>query len=257
MGARARDYLPGYRRLAGWYVRRRQAIPRFLRAYARNRPHARVVEIGANDGTRIDPLRDAMRRASWSGVMVEPHPVAFAALAENIREFDGRIVAANVAVDNVGGVRKLHYIDQEDAQDLPWWSDTIASFHRDHLLAHGDAIPNVEARIRSLDVETITFESLCQRYHLPSVDVVMTDVEGHDHVLLADIDFDRHGVSLVLFEHMHMSAPNWRRTVQSLEAQGFDCLSEGYDTLGYRVGDDPALSDLWRRLTPAVPTTTR
>ena len=62
-------------------LRRRRPPPhplgRVLFEFARAYPDVFFVQVGANDGDLLDPLREEIGFRKWSGIMVEPVPYVF------------------------------------------------------------------------------------------------------------------------------------------------------------------------------------
>src|SRR5436305_1438250 len=56
------------------------ALGQVIYAFARAYPRAFVVQVGAHDGSIVDPLRAELVRRPWSGILVEPVPYVFARL---------------------------------------------------------------------------------------------------------------------------------------------------------------------------------
>ena len=64
------------------------------------------VQIGANNGISADPIRPYVLKYHWRGVLVEPHPAAFARLVENYRA-EPQLVFENAAIAEHDGVTAL------------------------------------------------------------------------------------------------------------------------------------------------------
>jgi hypothetical protein len=112
---------------------------------------------------------------------------------------------------------------------LPDWGAEIASFDSDHLRRH---FP--QARIETLSVETRTFAQAATLLPGGRVDLVALDVEGHERAILESIDYDRHGVKFLIFEHKHIRTDDMRAVRERLEGAGFELKSLGRDTVAWR-----------------------
>jgi FkbM family methyltransferase len=237
-----------------WHLRRRLALPRLLRAFADEHPAASFVEIGANDGESHDHLREHVLARDWHGLMVEPVPHVFERLRRNYAGVD-RVALVNAAVGPEDG--ELPFYHLRDAQPaerehLPEWYDGVGSFSRAAILSHRPQMPDIESRIVEVTVPTLSFGSLCERHGVDSVDLLVTDTEGHDWPILRSIDFGRWRPELVVYEHFHLAPADRAACRAHMEAQGYATMEEGFDTLCLRADAAPALRALWRRLRPAV-----
>lgn len=56
------------------------------------------VQVGANDGVFVDPLRQYILTRGWSGILVEPQADVFERLKENYADCADRLIFENVAV---------------------------------------------------------------------------------------------------------------------------------------------------------------
>lgn len=200
-------------------------------AYAAEVPDATFVQIGAHDGTQLDPLREAVLGAQWRGIMVEPVPYVFARLDARYRS-NPRVMLENVAIAEANGLRPFHHLAEAPRGDQVWkWYDALGSFDRDVVLSHRDLVEDIDARLVTVDVSCVTFERLCVRRGLERVDLVQIDTEGHDRAVLELIDLERYGTDVVIFEHLHLDRADRDACAERLVAAGFEQLSDGMDTI--------------------------
>jgi len=223
-----------------------------LRAFQRAYPDAFFIQIGSNDGKQHDPLRKAILRGRWRGIMVEPVPYVFERLQRNYGRYADRIVLKNVAVGDRDGHLPFYYlarVDDYQEEGLPQWYDGIGSFKREHLLKHATHIPDVQERLICTEVSSLTFESLCKENAVDHVDLLQIDTEGYDFELIRSIDLARRHPRLLVYEHYHLSASEQAECRSYLQAQGYDTLEDGMDTwclaLDERATLDPGLVELW------------
>lgn len=202
-------------------------------------PDATFVQVGAHDGTQLDPLREAILGSRWRGVMVEPVPYVFARLALRYGSHP-RLALENVAIADVDGVRPFHRLRQAEGDDDVWrWYDALGSFDRDVVLSHAHLVPDIAERLEVIEVPCLTFSSLCARHGLDRLDVVQIDTEGYDAEVLALIDLPRLAPRLVMYEHLHLDAQARARCRALMAGHGFRQVSDGMDTLCL---DDRALA---------------
>jgi len=233
---------------------RRLAGPKLLSAFADQYPSASFVEIGANDGEQHDHLRPFILSRGWTGVMVEPVPYVFERLRRNYADVE-RVVTENVAIaDRDGRLPFYHLVapDPAERDGLPSWYDGIGSFSRDAVLGHAEHIPDVAERIVQTDVPALTFESLCARHGIERVDLVLVDTEGYDWEIIRNIDLAEQKPRLLVYEHFHLSPDDRASCRAHLHGHGYETMEEGFDTFCLDVSVSDPLSDLWRRLRPAV-----
>ena len=195
------------------------------------------VEIGANDGdSRGDDFMTYVREFGAKGVMVEPQPDIFSKLKSNCEPHPG-VVPLNKAVHNEKTSMTLYRFNPSmlhDRTDLPQWAkmNGIASFSRQHVLAHARKLrlnPNV---IEELTVDCITLDDLlapCDR----SPDLLKIDVEGYDYEILNALDLDCYRPGIIRFENLHMKGPQYQSIVNKLSAAKYRFLANKKDTTAY------------------------
>jgi len=253
-GSRAhRALAPVARRLRGPAVWGEGNDPRsrIISEFARCFPSAFFVQVGSNDGMKLDPLRPHILARRWCGIMIEPLPYVFDQLSAQYRDHP-RIILENVAVGDHDGTAELFHIPQSDDPDLPNWYDALGTFRKDVLLKHSEFIPDIANRIVSTVVPCSTFESICGRHSVQKIDLVQMDTEGYDFEVIKLIDLERYRPKLLMFEHLHLTPADFDACLQHLRQHGYEDLSDTMDTVCLRVGDLTSehrrLLGLWRRL---------
>jgi FkbM family methyltransferase len=235
-------------------LERRLAGRRLLDGFADAYPEAVFVEIGSNDGEQHDHLRPLIVSRSWRGVMVEPVPFVFERLRANYGQIE-RVALDNVAIGDRDGSMPFFHLREAapgERDQLPSWYDGIGSFDRAHLSSHAEMVAELESRVVSTDVPTLTFESLCHRHGLERIDLVLIDAEGYDARILAQVDFAAHAPRLIVYEHYHLDSGEREGARLLLGELGYELLEEGFDTWCLRPDDD-RLTEIWRTLQPAIP----
>jgi FkbM family methyltransferase len=197
-------------------------------AFARARPGAFVVQIGAHDATQLDPIRRYITTRGWRGILVEPIPDVFERLKQTYAGTPG-LVFENVAIAEMTGTMELHYIPTDHG--LHQWYDALASFSRDVLLSHKELIPDIEDRVASMEVPTLTFNDLCERHGVQQVDVVQIDTEGYDLEVLKLIDLGRYRPAIVQFEELHLDADARQEARSLLARHGYESAGNEMDCL--------------------------
>jgi FkbM family methyltransferase len=181
-------------------------------------------------------------------------PYVFERLRQNYGGLD-RVVLANVAVADRDGRLPFYYLAkpaETERAHLPDWYDGTGSFSREAVLGHAAEVPEIERRIVTEQVESLTFESLCERYGAGRVDLLLIDTEGYDWEILRAIDFEARRLRLVIYEHFHLCAADRAAARARLAALGYQTMEEGFDTFCLDVRVDDELTRAWSRLQPAV-----
>ena len=213
------------------------------------------MEVGANDGAQHDHLRSCILSRAWRGVMVEPVPYVFERLRRNYAHLP-RVALENGAVgERDGSLPFYHLVDASPAERrrLPDWYDGIGSFSVDTVMSHEPDIPDICDRLRSVEVPTLTFDSLCRKHEIEQVDLLVVDTEGYDWEIISRIDFSRWRPQLVIYEHFHFSPAVRVECARYLGDHGYELMEEGFDTFCLKpTAANDALLRTWRQLEPAV-----
>lgn len=201
----------------------------FYSIAVKSRP-ATVIQVGSNDGASNDPLQSVIRLLAPIAVLVEPIPYVFSLLSRRYKG-NGAVALENVAMSSQSGDRDIWFLEESSDSCLPPWYNQIASFEKEHLLKHRDMIPDIDHRIRSCKVPTLTFEGLCRRHQIEHIHILHIDAEGADAEILASIPLDQITPDVILFEHVHLSANDRNRVLSLLKAANYRTLPFDCDTL--------------------------
>lgn len=242
--------------------RRRLRVPsvRLLEAFARAYPGASFVQVGANDGVALDPLRRLILQKPWRGVLVEPVPYVFQRLRQNHAPRLSRLRLENVAVAGVDGDLPFYHLARVDdpvAEGLPFWYDQLGSFRREVVLGHAHTIPDIADRVIETRVPCVTFDTLCRRNGMEQLDLLHLDTEGYDYELLKTIDLERYRPRLLVYEHQHLGEAQRLECSKLLARHGYECFEENMDSWCLRVSDvgprDAPLLECWQDIKILAP----
>jgi FkbM family methyltransferase len=208
------------------------------------------VQIGSNDGTTGDPLRELAESNGWAGVLVEPVPYVFERLRAQ-RAGDDRLALENAAIaDRDGSAPLYHLRERGDDEDLPEWYDQLGSFSLPTILKHEELIPNIRELLVTTDVRTLTFDSLCAQHGLTTLDVLHIDVEGYDWEVLRQVDLARYRPDIVLYERVHLSDDDAAAAQERLTSAGYAVLNAALDTVAAKreaLTADEGLRRAWQQ----------
>lgn len=189
------------------------------------------VQVGANDGVRVDPLRPFLTQYGWSGIMLEPLPYNFAALQQNCGGND-RVRLWQAAVDNAPG-RRLVYDLRRDIGGLPDWARGLGSFSRDRVAQAASELGLGEEAISAVEVETVTWDAVWQAFGARRCDLLVTDTEGHDIALLRAANLAQHKPRLVHFEHACVGPEERLAFYRELIGLGYELATDAGDTTAW------------------------
>lgn len=181
------------------------------------------MQIGAYDGYYHDVLPVLARKYGWSGILVEPQPIAFQKLVENFRS--ERLHFENAAIAKRAGELPFYTTTKADSN--------LASFNRLHLLRHGIAPPS----ILEIKVPVLTIHDVLDRHNLKHLNLLQIDAEGSDGDIIRSIDFSRLRPDIIRYEHRNMVQEERSQVILLLANKGYKFVLEDNDTIAYFHAD--------------------
>ena len=184
-----------------------------------------IIQIGSHVGdTQNDPIFNLVDD-NTKLILVEPVPFLFNQLQINYtKKFKNNknIIFINKAVsDFIGEIEMTVPSEKNDFSKLPFWASQLASINNEHALGHIN-----DLLVEKINVKTTTINEIIEQYNIKQIDLLHTDTEGHDYIILMNYNF-KIKPKQIMFEHKHMDGLN---TVGSK----YDELSNKLFSLGYK-----------------------
>jgi len=161
-----------------------------------------LVVIGAHIGVHI--LSDIEEYKDKQILLVEPVPHNLRILKENIANYKA-IKVEPITIGQENKIRKFYFINEESVTSLgKHWASGIGSFEKQHILNHKTKRFNVtEDHIETIDIQSLTFNKLMNKYSISEIDKLQIDVEGAEYEILNSIDYKNMNINKILFESKH------------------------------------------------------
>jgi FkbM family methyltransferase len=161
-----------------------------------------IIQIGSHVGnTCNDPIFNIVDN-NTKLILVEPVPFLFEKLKNNYAKKFGNtqnIIFINKAVSNfIGEIEMTVPSEKNDFSKLPDWASQLASVNSAHATGH---IPSL--LVEKIIVETTTINEIVKTYNIKQIDLLHTDTEGHDYIILMNYTFEIKPKK-IMFEHKHM-----------------------------------------------------
>jgi FkbM family methyltransferase len=213
-----------------------------VKAYAEHKKNVSFIQIGSNNGIDNDPIHKHIIHFKWTGVLVEPVPHLFEDLKKNYDPIKERFSFENSAIAAESGKLKFYRLKKSDVKGMPIWYEQIGSFNKAVVEKHKNRIPNFDELLIEDSVNTITFKELLQKHNIQKADLIHIDTEGHDYEILKLIPFAELKVELVMFEHVHLSAADFKSALDLLKRHNFSIGAIDEDVIAVNTGVLAALS---------------
>jgi FkbM family methyltransferase len=161
-----------------------------------------IIQIGSHIGnTCNDPIFNIVDN-NTTLILVEPVPFLFEQLKNNYKKKfvnNQNIFFINKAVsDFIGQIEMTVPSLKNDFSKLPFWASQLASINPSHATGH---INNL--LVEKIIVETTTINEIVKEYNITNIDLLHTDTEGHDYIILMNYNFEIKPKK-IMFEHKHM-----------------------------------------------------
>jgi FkbM family methyltransferase len=189
------------------YLKKPLLIPaRQLKWRLRGEQNLTVLQIGSNDGLATDPLHDLLiKNKDWKAILVEPVPSLFNKLKNTYLGRDNTFFL-NVAVSDKNQFTNFYFLDdvpKELRTNFPDWYDQLGSFNKNHIISHLGF--GVDKYIKTILIETVCLATLLKSCAIKKLDVLHIDTEGHDWIILKQLDLNKISPKIILFENKHLS----------------------------------------------------
>lgn len=164
------------------------------------------LQVGANDAAGADDrnYRAILAAPGWRKVLVEPVPAAVAALRRNTGELPD-VTVIDAAVSESAGSRTMTVFPDSRLSTL------------DPRLA---ATARAGARGRQLRIRCVDGAALFAEAGIDRIDVLVSDTEGHDRVVIEQI-LARTTPGAIILEFGHLSSGDQAAVIDLLEARGY------------------------------------
>ena len=218
-----------------------------LHTLGRTKSNPYVVIIGAMDGVSFDETRGYIAMYDWSGLFVEPIDVQFKKLVnvykdkptckfENsaISEKDGKVVMLTINNDAINNGAIHECFGGMSAIYPP----------KNGLASEGDR-QTVEKYGELKEVNCITLSTLFKRHDIQSFDIISIDTEGHDYIILKQIDFSKYTPKVIRIEYINLNETEQEEAINILTANGYV-----YNVIGQNL--DAVHKSYWEQIAPSA-----
>lgn len=109
------------------------------------------------------------------------------------------IVFINKAVSNfIGEIEMTIPSEKNDFSKFTFWASQLGSVNSDHATGHLNNL-----LVEKINVQTTTINEIVKEYNIKEINLLHTDTEGHDYIILMNYDF-KIKPKQIMFEHKHM-----------------------------------------------------
>ena len=195
-------------------------------SHACQEPDFFFVQIGAFDGSTVDPLFSMVQRFDWPGLLIEPEEQAFRQLCLTYKD-KTRLQFANVAIADYDGEGTLHVVNPE-IPDPSSRGPLISSLDRQTTVANlgfdGDNV------LLKRTVQVCRLETLLEQRKINRVDLLQIDAEGYDFKIIQSLEGNKVQPRIINYEHALLSRKDKEACWNLLIRRGYRLFVHEPDT---------------------------
>ena len=210
----------GYKLLPKNYIKNKSYLSKFtflnleriILNLVENKIINSLIQIGANDGVKDDPLTNIIKKFRLESLLLEPIKKYFLSLQNNYLNYEN-VKLENSALSINNEINFLYKVNPEYFKKYGTLTDVISSFYEDHLIKHGIN----KKHIIKEKVNQIGFDELLKKYNVKKFDLLIIDTEGYDSHIVNDFFLNIKRIRpIVIFEWSHIKNNELENTLNSL-----------------------------------------
>ena len=89
---------------------------------------------------------------------------------------------------------------------------------------------------QSKELPSLTLEQLFKKHEVRHIDVLYLDTEGHDWVILSQLDLTRYAPNVIIYEHVHLNEQERQRAEARL-AEIYQTRRIGSNTFAKEISE--------------------
>lgn len=196
-------------------------------------PKLKVLQIGANDGIRNDPLREFIVKYKKAQVIfVEPIPIIFKELVKNYNylNYNKRFIFLNVAIGNHDDKVLLWKLKEEAKIKYYDFVQGMVSFNKEHFLKYVKP-EKLDQDLESIVVPQKSVRSILAECNYLLPDLVILDVEGYELNILNSYPFDLGKPDTFVYESVNLSEREQEKIEKKLAKNGYSVKRGNHDSI--------------------------
>ena len=174
-----------------------------------------LVVIGACHGSDLVEDINKIRKPI---LLVEPLDYNFKLLKKNFENYDNIYFEQSFISNNNKSISFYHVRENSIKKLGKHWASGIGSSSKEHILNHKSKRFQIEeSDIESINIISQTFNQLCKKYNINTIDNLLIDVEGHEMLIIKSIDFNKILIKEIKFEFKHLTSTfNYENSLDEL-----------------------------------------
>ena len=204
------------------------------------REGAVIIQIGAYVGdTENDPIYKCLKnlnRIECKLLLIEPVKEYFEKLKCNYGKLEG-VYFENSAISNYSGIGLFYRINKNPEDfGFPEWLKQVGSLKKERIGKMWMEYEKNTVYQKFLEDNTIiekinclTFEDVCRKYSIDTVDLLQIDAEGSENEILSSVNFTNIKPKVINYECVLLGDAK-KNLEEKLIFQGYQLIDYGQDT---------------------------
>ena len=197
-----------------------------------------LVVIGAHHGYW---LQDEIKKTSKNILLIEPVPYNFLQLKERYKNFNNIFFEQNFIGGNNSQISFFFLKEASISKLGKHWASGIGSFSKQHILNHKSKHFNIEENdISEIQIESTTFNELCDIHKISIIDKLLIDVEGAEKQIIEAIDYKKILIKELVFEYKHLDGSflfnnNLKKLIKFLNNKNFQETARDKENITFKI----------------------
>ena len=162
-----------------------------------------LVVIGAHHGFWLE---DEILKVTKDILLVEPVDYNYVLLKKRFSVLKNIFFDKNFISAKDGDKINFYYVKKNSIAKLgKHWASGLGSFSRHLILSHrSKRFKITENDLELKTIEGVSFNSLCKKYKISSIDKLIIDIEGSEKEVLKTINYEEFKILEIRFEFKHL-----------------------------------------------------
>ena len=197
-----------------------------------------LVVIGAHHGYW---LQDEIKKTSKNILLIEPVPYNFLQLKKRNKHLNNITFEQKFIGSNNSKI-SFFFVKENSISKLgKHWASGIGSFSKQHILNHKSKRFNIEENdISEIQIESTTFNELCNIHKISIIDKLLIDVEGAEKQIIEAIDYKKILIKELVFEYKHLDGSflfnnNLKELIKFLNNKNFQETARDKENITFKI----------------------
>jgi len=184
-------------------------ISKTLHHIGQNYQNTSVIQIGAMDGINFDDTRGFLDMYGWKSLLVEPIPDIFNELKENFKDRENYTFEQSAITEDDGTVKMLT-VPNEIIKEMdlhPGYKGMSALYPLKNGFG-SDYQRDIDVKEQfgvTIEVPSLTLNSLLKKHNIDYFDIFLCDAEGYDWNIFKQLDLTKYRPKFIRLEYINLT----------------------------------------------------